>query len=177
MKCANIWRLLEHVFLAHGFRLSDEALPNFEYPKSVTQNQVNLPINLPSSNVNSFIANNIKKQLIKNIENGQHNNSNSTLLNEVNKHKSAKKEFDEKTILINQNNTKAEKAAQILFDQQQQNQSQPLSHLLNSLLTSPQIHQIQQQNSQQGTTVNNNVLVNTFAVKNRLNCRFIIKII
>ena len=31
-KSADIWALLEHVFVAHGFRISDENLPNFSYP-------------------------------------------------------------------------------------------------------------------------------------------------
>lgn len=31
-KCPQIWSLLEHVFTAHGFRISDEDLPNFAYP-------------------------------------------------------------------------------------------------------------------------------------------------
>lgn len=33
-KCPQIWSLLEHVFTAHGFRLSDEDLPNFRYPSA-----------------------------------------------------------------------------------------------------------------------------------------------
>ncbi|KAI1702919.1 zinc finger protein [Ditylenchus destructor] len=31
-KCRDIWGLLEHVFVAHGVRLSDENLPGFDYP-------------------------------------------------------------------------------------------------------------------------------------------------
>uniref|UniRef100_A0A915CPM4 C2H2-type domain-containing protein n=1 Tax=Ditylenchus dipsaci TaxID=166011 RepID=A0A915CPM4_9BILA len=33
-KCSDIWGLLEHVFMAHGFRISDENLPHFNYPTS-----------------------------------------------------------------------------------------------------------------------------------------------
>jgi len=32
-KCPQIWALLEHVFTAHGFRISDEHLTNFCYPQ------------------------------------------------------------------------------------------------------------------------------------------------
>uniref|UniRef100_A0A914N907 C2H2-type domain-containing protein n=1 Tax=Meloidogyne incognita TaxID=6306 RepID=A0A914N907_MELIC len=35
-KCPKIWALLEHVFTAHGFRISDEHLPNFCYPQLVS---------------------------------------------------------------------------------------------------------------------------------------------
>uniref|UniRef100_A0A914NA03 C2H2-type domain-containing protein n=1 Tax=Meloidogyne incognita TaxID=6306 RepID=A0A914NA03_MELIC len=35
-KCPQIWALLEHVFTAHGFRISDEHLPNFCYPQLVS---------------------------------------------------------------------------------------------------------------------------------------------
>ena len=31
-KCPQIWALLEHVFTAHGVRITDEYLPNFCYP-------------------------------------------------------------------------------------------------------------------------------------------------
>lgn len=33
-KASNIWTLLEHVYVAHGFRISDENLPNFIYPNA-----------------------------------------------------------------------------------------------------------------------------------------------
>lgn len=33
-KCANIWDLLEHVFVAHGLRISEENLPEFEFPSN-----------------------------------------------------------------------------------------------------------------------------------------------
>nr|CAD2168545.1 unnamed protein product [Meloidogyne enterolobii] len=35
-KCPQIWALLEHVFTAHGFRISDEHLTNFCYPQLVS---------------------------------------------------------------------------------------------------------------------------------------------
>lgn len=39
-KCVDIWFLLEHVFVVHGFRLSDENLPTFNYstPKKIIDN-------------------------------------------------------------------------------------------------------------------------------------------
>lgn len=33
-KCANIWDLLQHVFVAHGLRISEENLPDFEFPSN-----------------------------------------------------------------------------------------------------------------------------------------------
>lgn len=42
-KCPQIWALLEHVFTAHGFRLSDEHLPGFSYPSSGSESQQKAP--------------------------------------------------------------------------------------------------------------------------------------
>lgn len=32
-KCSNIWELLKHCFVTHGLRISEENLPEFEYPR------------------------------------------------------------------------------------------------------------------------------------------------
>uniref|UniRef100_A0AC34GTX1 C2H2-type domain-containing protein n=1 Tax=Panagrolaimus sp. ES5 TaxID=591445 RepID=A0AC34GTX1_9BILA len=34
LKSSNVWELLQHVFVAHGLRVSEENIPGFEYPRS-----------------------------------------------------------------------------------------------------------------------------------------------
>uniref|UniRef100_A0A1I8BLR3 C2H2-type domain-containing protein n=1 Tax=Meloidogyne hapla TaxID=6305 RepID=A0A1I8BLR3_MELHA len=37
-KCSQVWALLEHVYIAHEVRISDEQLPTFSYSKEETNN-------------------------------------------------------------------------------------------------------------------------------------------
>lgn len=163
LKCLDIWRLLEHVYFGHGFRISDEALPNFDYPIKNGSTKINNNNSSSSPSLTTTKLNNNKQQQFNNkIVVVKNNNDNETT------YKQQMLLSDETTkttttMLIDPNNTTTVgAAARVLLEQQ----NRSFGSLLNSLISSP----TQQQNNSNCSV--SNALMSGLAARNRINCRY-----
>lgn len=198
-KCADIWRLLEHVFQAHGFRISDESLPNFDYATNATTSNTTSVTPFSSGVIQNTTTTQKHQQRLKNtifLSAGRRNLSCSTPSKKELEEEEVEQAEEEEELLST--TSPANNVNQLLTQQQEllQQQQQPAPQmpslqygsLLNSILTPPQsaagIHDYNtttamnqhsttstpSDNSNSVVAVNNMILNRLATARNRFNC-------